>query len=99
MAKATHLYSCRSGAIPTNSNGLIGAYVISKLSEDDLEVLASYHITEAASGTLHCDCPAHKPWCRHCDMLRKFQAENHIDRGWLYSFDKDKWIPPVSIES
>lgn len=89
MAKTTHLYSCRTGAQPLT-------YIISKLSEE-LEVLSFYTLTEPKVGSaLHCDCPARKGWCRHCDMLRKFQAEERIDTGWMYRFENSEWVPPAT---
>lgn len=93
MAKKVHLYSCRIGA----GSPVGQSYIIGKLDED-LDVLATYTLVENASGSLHCTCPAYKPWCRHMDMLRKFQAEEHIGDGYLYNFDGKAWIPPVTGE-
>lgn len=91
MAK-THVYTCKSGTKPNQ-------FLIAKMSED-LEVLATYTLTETrAGGALHCDCPAHKPWCRHCDMLRKFQAEERVDTGWMWRHEKNEWVPPMEIQS
>ena len=90
-AKATYLYSCKVGSTPNT-------FTISKLSED-LEVLGSYTLTESGSGALHCDCPAHKPWCRHCAMLRLFQAEERVGLGWFYRFETEEWVPPLDVQS
>lgn len=87
MAK-THIYTVRSGKNP-------GAYTISKMTQD-FEPVAEYHLSDEPSGSVYCDCPAHKPWCRHKDMLRKFQAEEKVNSGWFYDHDKEKWIPPLS---
>lgn len=90
MPKKTHLYTCKTGAQPRS-------YIISKLSEE-MEVLSFYTLTEAAVGSaLHCDCPARKGWCRHCDMLRKFQAEDRVDKGYMYRFETGEWLSPLQM--
>jgi hypothetical protein len=98
MAKSVHLYSCLDRGVAAHLKG-VHLYQMFKLAASDLETLATYNIQESASGTLHCDCPAHKPWCRHCDMLRKFQAEERIGKGWMYDYDKKSWIPPYTPET
>ena len=70
-------------------------YLCSKLSPD-YEVLGAYTLTESDRGTLHCDCPAYKPWCRHCDMLRKFQAEEKVGSGWFYIPETKEWVEPIA---
>lgn len=91
MPAKTHLYTCKTLAT--------GQFQLAKMSEE-LEVLAVYTLTETKVGSaLHCDCPAHKPWCRHCDMLRKFQAEERVNTGWMYRFEKNEWVPPLEVQS
>lgn len=87
MAKPVILYTVNAGRNE-------GAYVVGKLTEE-FEVLATYYISESDAGGLICSCPARKAWCRHCDILRKFQAEERIGLGWFYNFDKAKWLPPA----
>lgn len=88
MPKPVTLYAVKTGQNP-------GAFVVGKLDED-FNVLANYYIDEGAGGALTCNCPAHKPWCRHCDILRKFQAEERVNTTWMYDFDNNKWFPPLA---
>ncbi len=77
------------------------AYEVSKLDED-LNLQETYLVSEIGgqgSGSLVCTCFAGAKNCRHQKMLRKFQAEDRIDSGWRYSFDKDKWFPPINVEA
>lgn len=88
MGKETILYAVRQLSATQ--------FVVSKLGEDFIPS-ATYNIFEnPKSGALACDCPAYKPWCRHCDILRKFQAEGRINSGWFYNFDTKEWIPPLA---
>lgn len=88
MAKPVVLYAVKTGKNPQS-------FVIGKLDED-FNVLANYYIEEGNGGALSCNCPAHKPWCRHCDILRKFQAEERVNTTWMYDWDNNKWFPPLS---
>lgn len=88
MAKPTVHYSIGPNKSPNS-------YVVVKMDED-LNPLQYYYIVESSAGGLVCSCPAHKPWCRHMDMLRLFQAENRIGKGWRYNFDTKEWIEPQS---
>lgn len=83
------LYTIKSMSVPNQ-------YQISKMSKD-LEVLAAYVIREEGH-SLICTCPARKPWCKHCEILRLFQAEQKINLGWFLDFDTKEWIPPVTLE-
>ena len=87
-AKQYNRYSIQATAIPNQ-------YICSKL-DPDFEVVGSYTMVENASGSLHCDCPAYKPWCRHCDILRKFQAEERVGKGWFYIPETNVWLPPMT---
>jgi hypothetical protein len=89
MPKAHSMYNVRLGKNP-------GAYVVHKVSED-FEPLDTYYISESSGGGLTCTCPAHKPWCRHMDVLRKFQAEERVNTTWHYIFDTKTWIPPLTL--
>lgn len=91
MSKPVIFYTCQAGKN-------VGAYVVGKLT-DDFEVLATYYIDESEAGGLTCNCPARKPWCRHCEILRKFQAEEKVGLGWFFNFDADQWIPPIQNHS
>lgn len=76
-------------------------YSITKLDEDLNPEGEIYHISELGptGADMICTCPAGaKPTCRHRQMLRLFQAEDRIDKGWLYHFDKKQWIPPINLE-
>lgn len=73
-----------------------GAYVVGKMSED-YEPLATYYITEEGKA-LTCTCPAHKPWCRHMDVLRVFQAEERVGSGYFYIPESKTWIAPIQQE-
>ncbi len=73
-------------------------YEMIKMS-DEMEPLATYQMVEGKGGSITCTCMAHKPWHRHCDILRKFQAEDRVNSGWFYAFDTDTWIPPLTQEA
>lgn len=88
MAKQQIIYSVNKGKN-------VGAFVVGKLTEE-FEVLATYYISESEAGGLTCSCPARKDWCRHCEILRKFQAEEKVGSGWFYNFDKGAWLPPLT---
>lgn len=90
MPKEVILYTVRSGKNP-------GAFVCLKMTED-LEPKATYYVSEAGPSGLVCNCPAYKPWCRHMDILRVFQAEERVDSGYLYNLDKKTWIPPFTTD-
>lgn len=72
-------------------------YTVSKLSED-FEVLALYSIAEHRQ-SLVCNCPAFKPWCRHCEILRLFQGESKVNTGWFYNYELKTWIEPLKNEA
>jgi hypothetical protein len=90
MPKATSIYTVRTGKEPE-------WFTVSKMSQD-YEPQAIYNIQEVKGGGMHCDCPAHKPWCRHMDVLRKFQAEERVNSGWFFNHDLNKWIEPIPTE-
>ena len=87
-SKPVILYSVRADSAHPNM------YYISKLSAD-FEVLASYVITESGP-TLICNCPAYKPWCKHCEILRIAQAEHKVGTGAFYNHDSKEWLPPLT---
>lgn len=64
----------------------------------DMNVLAVYQMVEGSGGAITCTCPAHKPWHKHCEVLRLFQAEERINSGWRYNYDTAIWIPPITDE-
>ena len=74
------------------------SYKCTKVENDKVE---TYYISEAGARgqNLVCTCFAgNKPTCRHRQMLRLFQAEDKIGKGWLYHFDKKEWIEPQTPE-
>lgn len=73
-------------------------YEVDKLTED-FELQAKYYVQESSAGGLTCTCPAHKPWCRHMDVLRAFQAEERIGTNYSYIFDTKTWIEPLNINT
>lgn len=73
-----------------------GTFAIKKFDED-LNFVETYYMSEVSTHSIICGCPAGgRPTCRHRKMLRIFQAEQKIDSGWFYHFDKDSWIEPLN---
>lgn len=77
-------------------------YEIAKFDKTDMEFLGSYAMSEIIGGdgpgrdTIICTCPANaRMQCRHQKMLRLFQAEDRVSKGWFYHYDKKEWIEPV----
>lgn len=65
----------------------------------NLDHEATYYISDLPNGAMICNCPAgNKPTCRHQQMLRKFQAEERVNKGYFFNHDKDKWLPPNNPE-
>jgi len=91
--KPQTLYTVKKGS--SNPDAVV--FTVSKLSED-FEVLALYSIAEHRQ-SLVCNCPAHKPWCRHCEILRLFQGEQRVNSGWMYNYDQKTWIQPITNEA
>ncbi len=89
MAKVHSIYTVKKSADKP-------FYEMVKMTED-YEHLETYQMVEGTGGAISCTCMAHKPWHRHCDILRKFQAENRVNSGWFFNFDTSTWIPPVSM--
>ena len=73
-----------------------GQFYCLKFDPDQIQP-ESYNIVDL-KGSLVCTCPAGGRFCRHKKMLRRFQAENRVDSGWMLQFDADKWIPPQNPE-
>lgn len=42
-----------------------------------------------------CDCWAGQKWCRHKQMLVKFQKEGKIDSNEYWNYDKERWLPKL----
>ncbi len=72
-------------------------YDILKMSED-LEPGGMYHISVAPNKSMTCTCYAGHKFCRHKKMFLEFTRLNRIGSGWSYSFDKNKWFPPITAE-
>lgn len=86
------LYGIEQGANP-------GAFKCTKVEDDKMEV---YHLSEVGDrrASIICTCFAgSKPTCRHRQMLRLFQAEDRVGKGWLYHFDNKQWYPPQNPEA
>lgn len=64
------------------------------------DVLPSYNIAKTNNqGKLsQCECWAGSKWCRHKKMVVLFQREGRINKGWLYQFDKEQWLPPLNLD-
>lgn len=77
--------------------GAEGVYAVIKCDEDYNQE-EQYFVSEVGNEMI-CTCFAGgRPTCRHRQMLRKFQAEERVGQRWYYQFDKQKWIPPVTLE-
>lgn len=90
-AKVQTIYTVKKGVS-------VPFYDMVKMTED-YEVVAVYQMVEGKGGAISCTCPAHKPWHKHCDILRLFQVENRINSGWFYNHDTSTWIPPITQEA
>lgn len=74
-------------------------YSVAKFDSDLMLDGELYHVSEIGPGgaNMVCTCPAGgRPTCRHRQMLRLFQAENRVNSGWFYHFDKKQWVKPIS---
>lgn len=73
-------------------------YEVLKFNRDfDLE--GTYHISDLPGGSMICSCFAgHRSTCRHRQMLRKFQAEDYVNKGYFFNYDRNQWIPPSNPE-
>jgi hypothetical protein len=63
-----------------------------------MEVEAVYQMVEGKGGAISCTCPAHKPWHKHCDILRRFQAEGRINSGYFFDWTSQEWLPPINTQ-
>lgn len=43
----------------------------------------------------YCDCWAGQKWCRHKQILQKFQREGKVNSNEYWNHDKQKWLPPL----
>lgn len=57
-----------------------------------------YTIGKQGGNAAMCDCFTGNKFCRHKKMVVEFQKLNRVNSRWLYSFDKDKWLPPLEQE-
>lgn len=74
-----------------------GSYEVKKF-DSDFNFVESYYMSEVGHSII-CGCPAGgRPTCRHRKMLRIFQAEEKIDTGWMYQFDKELWHKPLTVD-
>lgn len=74
-------------------------YTIQKIDKDDRSLADtfpnSYVIYKNAS---ECSCFAGYKWCRHKQMLKRFQETNRLNSRWIHNFDRDQWLPPLTAE-
>lgn len=62
----------------------------------DLNVEASYIITNHANGTWFCSCPqGHKPTCKHRKLVNEFVLERRINTSFMLDADTKQWFQPV----
>lgn len=90
MAKVQYIYTVKKQADKP-------FYDMVKMNTD-YEYIITYQMVEGRGGAISCTCPAHKPWHKHCDILRKFQAEERVNTGWFYNPETSKWIEPIQQE-
>lgn len=65
--------------------------------DKDQEYEETYQLAKEGNSFV-CTCPAGHKWCRHKQMFLIFQAEQRIDSGYLYNFDKKLWQEPIQLD-
>lgn len=90
MAKQD-IYTIKQSALGPN------IYDVMKMSKD-YEPGGIYHIAVAPNKTMSCTCYAGHKFCRHKKMFLEFRNADRIGSGWSYSFDSNKWFPPLAAE-
>jgi len=63
--------------------------------DEDFNPLQTYRIGKEGGNIAVCDCFAGFRYCRHKQMIPLFESLKRIDSGWLYSFDRKRWSPPI----
>lgn len=89
MGKTQHIYTVKK----SDANPF---YDMVKMTAD-YEHVATYQMVEGKGGSISCTCPAYKPWHKHCDILRLFQAEERVNSGWFYNPETKTWIEPIQL--
>lgn len=74
-----------------------GFFGVQKFDRDG-EPQGEYMI--ARQGTmLTCTCPAGHKFCRHKQMLVRFEETKRVDSGWSHNFDANAWKEPINLEN
>lgn len=73
-------------------------FAIYKFDQDHNPQGVPYYVSLAADKLSMCDCFAGHTWCRHKKMIVEFQKLDRVNSGWLYNFDRNKWIKPIQQE-
>lgn len=63
---------------------------------DNPGVMPAYKVRKTNDKLSACDCWAGQKWCRHKQIIVIFQQHQRVGKGWLYNFDKKKWIEPIA---
>lgn len=69
--------------------------VVVRKMDSDFNVLETYFINPSIP---ICSCWAGAKDCRHQKMMRLWEKYNLWGKGWMYNFDKNKWIEPTPVE-
>ena len=74
-----HYYRIQTHKITADRDG----WLITKLS-NDLDVLATYLMSQAFDNSIQCNCPSRKQPCKHVDLLRRFYEANVVDAEEIF---------------
>lgn len=81
----------------TSSKGA-NSYDVFKFNEYQEHQETYTLVVDEVRNSYICTCFAGMKWCRHKKMFAKFKANQAIDSGAQYNYDKDIWKEPLTPE-
>lgn len=70
-------------------------FVVTKFADSVIDNdITPYEVSKHGATVSDCTCPAGHKWCRHKQMIGRFQQQGRINTGWLHNFDKNAWKEP-----
>jgi len=74
-------------------------YTVKKFDQETGVQTEMYTVSDISETAMVCTCFAGtKSICRHRTMVRLFQAEDRIGKGWMYQYDKKEWTAPQTSD-
>lgn len=58
--------------------------------DDDFNVASTYTLVNGS-----CDCPSHKPRCKHFAILDAFTKTDRANTDWFYCYERQSWHQPL----